>query len=489
MAAKKRASRLGRGLSSLMAKPVDVKPPSSDKDAKVEEEVQEVVSSEVKTATKEEQIQAVDAPAVEGVEQVEQGDEVKAVEGVEESASRGALVEEEKLTKVEAVEVGVEGDKNVSEEQGEVKSGDEKVKVVAEQVAEAAPVVEVGVVKMVSADEIIEADNAAEKIAAGDGEDVVKKVVEEVADRDGEVGSDNAEMVDGEAGGNDEVGHEMGLRYLGVGKIKPNRYQPRSEFDEQALRGLSDSIKRDGLMQPIIVRRLDEVTGGEDEGEIEFELVAGERRWRAAQLAGLEVMPGFVRELDDEQMAEWALIENLQREDLNPIERAEAFKRLADVFSLSHSEVAKRVGVERATVTNHLRLLNLCEDVRGMLRAGELSMGQARALAGIEDEVVQLTMAKQAVAEAWSVRRMEMEVRKLNRAGAEQGEEKESKQEEAKVRKAAYMADLEKHLSEQLSTKIKIRPGRKKGSGTLSIDFYSLDQFDELLGRMGVKFE
>ena len=147
--------------------------------------------------------------------------------------------------------------------------------------------------------------------------------------------------------------------------------------------------------------------------------------------------------------------------------------------------------MERATVTNHLRLLKLCSDVRAMLRRGDLSMGQARALAGIEDEGVQLAMAKKAVEEAWSVRRMEMEVRKLGRegdAGLKEGE-KQGGDDEAKVRKAAYMADLEKHLSEQLSTKIKIRPGRKKGSGTLSIEFYSLDQFDDLIGRMGVKFE
>ncbi|QDU35544.1 putative chromosome-partitioning protein ParB [Poriferisphaera corsica] len=446
MAAKKRASRLGRGLSSLMAKPVDVKPPVDP----TEEKTSEIQNDDVALAV-----------------EVKQG-------GVEEDGG-------EKVSRG-AQELPTQEVKSVAAKEEKTKQGGD----VAEKVAESAPVVEVGVVKMVSANEIIEAEGAAENIAAGKGEKVVEAVKEEVVRKLVEVASDDEEPV-GPQQNVGEKGGDMGLRYLAVSEIVPNRYQPRQEFDERALGALSESIKKDGLMQPIIVRAMEEA----DEEGHRFELVAGERRWRAAQLAGLDVMPGFVRELDDEQLAEWALVENLQREDLNPIERAEAFKRLAEVFSLSHSDVAERVGVERATVTNHLRLLKLCDDVRAMLRRGDLSMGQARALAGIEDEGIQLAMAKKAVAEAWSVRRMEMEVRKLARGQGGDGDakEKEAGDDEAKVRKAAQMADLEKHLAEQLSTKIKIRPGRKKGSGTLSIEFYSLDQFDDLIGRMGVKFE
>lgn len=271
----------------------------------------------------------------------------------------------------------------------------------------------------------------------------------------------------------DAVGAD-GLRQLTVEAIKPNRYQPRQAMDETALNQLAASIRADGLMQPIVVRPAGEAG--------KFELIAGERRWRAAQLADVETVPAIVRDIDDQQAAEWALIENLQREDLNAIDRAEAFQRLADQFGLSHQQIADRVGLERSTVANLIRLLDLCNEVRQLVRDGLLSMGQARAIAGLLDVPAQQAIAQRAVKQGLSVRQVEAAVRELGRssgAGASTGAKQGGK--------SAYLADLERQIAEQLQTRVTIRPGRKKGAGMMTVEFYSLDQFDALLSRFGVK--
>ena len=286
-----------------------------------------------------------------------------------------------------------------------------------------------------------------------------------------------------------------GVHYLGVEQISPNRQQPRQDFDDSALESLAESIKRDGLMQPIIVRRLSSGANGEGQGAnkaekgangggIRYELVAGERRWRAAQRAGLTSIPALLRDLDEQQSAEWALIENLQREDLNPIERAEAFQRLGENHGLSHDAIADRVGLDRSTVTNLLRLLNLAPGVRDLVRRNLLSMGHSRALAGLQDHERQVKLAEQALREGWSVRQIEAEVRSAGQNASGSARSKPAAKE-----KAAYLIDLEKQIGEQLSTKVQIKAARKKGQGTLSIDFYSIDQFDELLAKLGVETE
>ncbi|MEL7089345.1 MAG: ParB/RepB/Spo0J family partition protein [Planctomycetota bacterium] len=257
---------------------------------------------------------------------------------------------------------------------------------------------------------------------------------------------------------------------LGVLEIRPNPDQPRQHFEESALERLAGSIRSEGLMQPVIVRPAD---GG-------YELVAGERRWRAAKIAGLEHVPALVRELDDRQLAEWALIENIQREDLNPIERAEAFDRLAGGFGMSHDQIAGRVGLERSTVTNLLRLLRLSPPVRAMVARDMLSMGHSRALAGIDSPEDQLRLAERVVKEEMSVRQVEAAVKALRKDGSA-GEPPK------KAVRAAYLDDLERQIGEQLSTKVQIKTARKKGAGTLSIDFYSIDQFDQLLDKLGVQ--
>jgi len=227
------------------------------------------------------------------------------------------------------------------------------------------------------------------------------------------------------------------------------------------------------VMQPIVVRQSEE--GG-------YELVAGERRWRAAGIAGLASVPALVRDLTDRQMAEWALIENLQREDLNPIERATAFRNLSDNHGLTQAQLAERLGLDRSTVTNLLRLLKLAPEVQTFVSQGTLSMSQARSIASIDDREQQIQLAENAIRKAWSVRETEEAVRRTNAAAAD-GPPLPQK---APAPRAAYLADLERQIAEQLSTKVKLKAGRKKGSGTLAIDFYSIDEFDQLMGRLGV---
>lgn len=264
----------------------------------------------------------------------------------------------------------------------------------------------------------------------------------------------------------------LGLTYVPVDCLRPNRHQPRQRFDEAGLKRLADSIRAEGVMQPIIVRP----TGSGQDG---YEIVTGERRWRAAQIAGLARIPAIVRDLNDRQLAEWALIENLQREDLNPIERAEAFSKLIDQFGLSHEEAGSRVGMDRSSISNHLRLLGLSEPVKQLIREGLLSMGQARALAGLSDVDQQRMLAERAVRQGMSVREVESAVRRFTKGGTISTKARQRSS-------SPYLADLEKQIAAQLGTKVHIRAGRKKGAGTLSIEFYSLDQFDALVGRLGV---
>lgn len=264
-----------------------------------------------------------------------------------------------------------------------------------------------------------------------------------------------------------------GLQHLAVDAIRANRHQPRQRFDPAKIRSLAASIKADGMMQPVVVRvSADDPT--------RYELIAGERRWRAAQEAGLTQVPAIVRAIDDEKAAELALIENIQREDLNAMEKAEAFQHLSNQFGLTHSQIAERVGLERSSVSNLLRLLDLTDFVRDLVRENVLSMGQARAIAGLADAVQQRGLAEKAVREGLSVRQVEQEARRLQQpvTAASPGLQSGA---------SPVLSDLEKQIGQQLGTRVKIKAGKKKGAGTLAIDFYSLDEFDALLGRMNVK--
>lgn len=266
-----------------------------------------------------------------------------------------------------------------------------------------------------------------------------------------------------------------GLIWVSVEDVEPNPYQPRRTFDESALEQLAASIRQDGVMQPLVIRRPGNVEGGV------YQLVAGERRWRAARRAGLTQVPALLHELDDRQLAEWAVIENLQREDLNPMERAEAFARLIGQFNLTQQEVAERVGADRSTVANLIRLLELHADIQELVRLNKLTAGHARALLALPSVEAQLALAKRAVAGGWSVRMVEAAVKRLSGTG------NEPEQPSEKPKRSAHLGDLEQQIAIQLSTKVHIKPARKKGAGTLLIEFYDLDQFDALLGRLGVE--
>ena len=272
-----------------------------------------------------------------------------------------------------------------------------------------------------------------------------------------------------------------GLLSIAINAVDVNPFQPRQRFTDQTLKQLAESIRVDGVMQPIIVR-----PSPAHERAGRYELVAGERRWRAARIAGLSAVPAIVRQLDDRAVAEWSLIENLQREDLNPIERAEAFQRLVEQFGQSHEAIAQRVGSDRSTITNTLRLLSLDPDVQLMVREQLLSAGQARALAGLGDGEMQVKLAQHAARRGWSVRKVEAEVRRLT-ATVDGGQA--ASRENRKSRSPTYLRDIEGQIGEQLNTRVTIRPGRKKGSGKLTIEFYSLDQFDALMARLGVHTE
>lgn len=264
-----------------------------------------------------------------------------------------------------------------------------------------------------------------------------------------------------------------GLVQIAVDQLRPNTRQPRQDFDEAGLAALAESIRSAGLMQPIVARPLRDGS---------FEIVAGERRWRAARRIGLMTIPTVLRHVDDQTAAEWALIENIQREDLNPMERATALRRLADEFGLTHQQLGDRVGLDRATVTNLLRLSELDPFTSDAVRRGKLSQGHAKALLAISRVDHRQTLAAAAISGDWSVRELERRVQQTNRQidpvtkvspGA------------TAVRNSAHLEDLERRLSEHLGSRVTIQLGRKKGSGRLSVDFFSLDQFDGILAKLG----
>ena len=251
-----------------------------------------------------------------------------------------------------------------------------------------------------------------------------------------------------------------------ITKVEPNRSQPRKNFDEDALQELADSIKQFGLLQPILVQ---------DKGEY-YEIIAGERRWRAAKLAGLKEVPVIIRNYSSQEIVEISLIENIQREDLNPIEEAQAYKRLLTEFNLKQDEVAERVSKSRTAVTNSMRLLKLCDGVQQMIIDDMLSTGHARALIPIEDPELQLQLAQRIFDEKLSVR----EVEKLVKSILKPAEEKPKKEEIPQSLMYIYQ-NIENKLIDKLSRKVAISPKGKNGSGKIEIEFYSNDDLEKLI--------
>ena len=262
-------------------------------------------------------------------------------------------------------------------------------------------------------------------------------------------------------GGEDARPHDA-LLTLPVARIRPGRYQPRTKMDQQALAELAASIRSQGLMQPLLVRPVDRER---------YELIAGERRWRAAQMAGLDEVPALVREVPDDAALAMSLIENIQRENLNPMEEAAGVQRLVDEFKMTHEQAADAVGRSRSATTNLLRLLKLARPVQEMLMEGALEMGHARALLAL-DGARQIETGKRIAARGLSVRDTEALVQKLLRGPA--------------VRRRKTDRDLQRledEASERLGTTVQIRAGRK-GSGKIVVSYSSLEHLDQLLKKL-----
>ena len=252
-----------------------------------------------------------------------------------------------------------------------------------------------------------------------------------------------------------------------ITKIEPNREQPRKHFDEEALNELAESIKHYGLISPILVQ----------DKKDHYEIIAGERRWRAAKIAGLKEVPVIIREYTEREIAEIALIENVQREDLNPIEEAMGYKRLIEEFDLKQEEVAECVSKSRSAITNSLRLLKLSEEVQKYLVDGELSMGHARALLAVEDSEKQTFLAKKIINEKISVRDVEKLVKNLDKPVKEKPAPDTQLQ--------AIYESYEEKIKQSLATKVKISPSVKtKGAGKFEIEFYSTEDFERILERI-----
>lgn len=249
-----------------------------------------------------------------------------------------------------------------------------------------------------------------------------------------------------------------------INLVEPNREQPRKYFDEDALLELSESIKQVGLLQPILVQDRHEY----------YEIVAGERRWRACKLAGLKEIPVIIRDLTNQQIVEISIIENIQREDLNPIEEAMAYKRLLEEFDLKQDEVAEKVSKNRTTITNSLRLLKLCDEVRQMVIDGKLSTGHARAIISIEDPEEQTELAERIFDEKMSVRDVEKYIKNLNRP-------KNTKAKKSNESLQIVYSNIEEELKQLFGTKVSISTKNDEKSGKIVIEFYSHDDFDRIV--------
>lgn len=260
---------------------------------------------------------------------------------------------------------------------------------------------------------------------------------------------------------------DTAIAYLAIDQVIPNTRQPRQHIDDRALEPLVASITTAGIMQPIIVR---------PQGS-RYELVAGERRWRAAEKAGLATVPAIIRDVDDRTAAEWAIIENVQREDLDPIDKAQAYKRLQDEFGLTHAEIAEHVGLTRSGVSNQIRLCDLDSGTCALIRNGAMTGGHGRCLLAISSIDDRLALAKQAVTAEWSVRELERRVRAATSTTSAPTPTPSTSR--------AHLDDLEAQLGKHLGTRVHIRTGRAKGTGRIVIEFYDHAQFDGLIGHMG----
>lgn len=257
----------------------------------------------------------------------------------------------------------------------------------------------------------------------------------------------------------DDTGRVMDIS---IDEISPNPWQPRRDFDEESLNALASSIRENGLIQPVVVRKKKDGT---------YELAAGERRWRAAKIAGLTVIPAISKEYDDRSMAEMALVENLQRKDLNPVDEGMAYRKLMDEYGLTQESISKKVGKSRPYVANMVRLLDLPEEVKDFLSKGQLTAGQARPLLGLESDAEKVQLARRIVKEGLSARKVEDIIR--------EGKEPKKKEDPPA---AAFMKAVEEKLGLSVGSKVRIRIGKGKNAhkGTISISFSNDEEFQRI---------
>lgn len=261
-------------------------------------------------------------------------------------------------------------------------------------------------------------------------------------------------------------------RELPIERVEPNPDQPRKQFDPEKLEELAQSIRTQGILQPIVVSPRPKIPGQSPT----YVIIAGERRWRAAQKAGLHVVPVHVREVEEEHRLELALIENIQRADLNPIEEARAYQQLLEQHDYTQEELAVRVGKDRSTISNVMRLLRLPDRVQEMVQDGRLSMGHARALLGLSHEDDMTAVASEVVSEGLSVRATEQAVRKRTRPASAPPEPTDEEQ-----RRKIIVDELETRLRRRLGVRVRLRSGTTKGQGVLEIPYSTLDELDRVL--------
>ncbi len=269
---------------------------------------------------------------------------------------------------------------------------------------------------------------------------------------------------------------ESPLVWLPLSEIVPSQFQPRQRIQPQQLENLAGSIRQTGVIQPIAVRRAPGEQGGK------YELVAGERRWRAATLAGLDRVPALIVSLSDRESAEWALVENMQREDLNAMDRAWGLRHLIERFDLTQEGAAARLGLDRASVANLVRLTELEDAIQRLIREGSLSFGHGRALLSLPPGPSRIDAAKRAASESWSVRQTERWVSRFSSAKHEGGIGRATA---AQDQNAGVLTELERQLGEHLGSKVQIETNRDRNRGRLIVEFFSVEHFNGLLERLG----
>lgn len=262
----------------------------------------------------------------------------------------------------------------------------------------------------------------------------------------------------------DNVFDEKDITELKLSQIEPNKEQPRTFFDEEKLAALAESIEEFGVISPIVVKKLDNGF---------YKIIAGERRWRASKIAGKKTIPAIIKDFDDKETLEVALIENLQRENLSPFEEAKGYKELMDIFSLTQDEVAKKVGKSRSAVANSIRLLALPEEIKKYVLEEKLSVGHVRAILSIDNDAIKLIAAEKIIENGLNVRQTENYIASLLK------EPKYKKKNPMEEEMKRYFATLEKKLSNQLKTKVSIHRGRKKGK--IEIEYYNNEDFERLM--------